>query len=128
VTPGFLKANYTEAVDNQIRCDILTVADVDISTLIALKQATLAAGDNITIVRNIISSSGGGSITQSELDLKQNILNDITQNSIKTHRLDLSNIHMDPGIFCYNGVSIDDMIGAKQNKLTEGTDTSTNTL
>ena len=35
---------------------------------------------------------------------------------------------MDPGIFYYNGVSIDDMIGAKQNKFTEGTDTSTNTL
>jgi len=93
------------------------------------KQNILTQGTNITIdENNVISSSGGGSINQSELDLKQNILNDITQNSIKAHRLDLSNLHMNPGIFYYNGVSIDDMIGAKQNKFTEGTDTSTNTL
>jgi len=93
------------------------------------KQNILTQGTNITIdENNVISSSGGGSINQSELDLKQNILNDITQNSIKAHRLDLSNLHMDPGIFYYNGNSIDDMIEAKQNKFTEGTDTSTNTL
>ena len=57
----------------------------------------MAAGDNISIVGNIISSTGGGSINQSDLDLKQNILNDITQNSIKAHRIDLSNLHMNPG-------------------------------
>ena len=55
-------------------------------------------------------------------------MNDITQNSIKAHRLYLSNLHMDPGIFYYNGISIDDMIEVKQNKFTEGTDTNTNTL
>jgi hypothetical protein len=38
VKPGFLKANYTAAADGEIRCDILTVADVDISTLIASKK------------------------------------------------------------------------------------------
>ena len=119
VKPGFLKANYTAAADGEIRCDILTVADVDISTLIASKQNILTQGNNITIdENNVISSSGGGSITQSELDFKQNILNNITQNNIKAHRLDLSNLHMDPGIFYYNGVSIDDMIGAKQTKFT----------
>ena len=40
VKPGFTKENYTEAVDGEIRCDILTVADVNISTLIASKQNT----------------------------------------------------------------------------------------
>jgi len=40
VKPGFTKVNYTEAVDGEIRCDILTVADVNISTLIASKQNT----------------------------------------------------------------------------------------
>ena len=52
---------------------------------INLKQNILTSGTNITIdENNVISSSGGGSINQSELDLKQNILNDITQNSIKS--------------------------------------------
>jgi len=60
-------------VDGEIRCDILTVADVDISTLIASKQSTLVAGDNINIVGNIISSSGG-STNQSDLDLKRDVL------------------------------------------------------
>jgi hypothetical protein len=59
VKPGFTKGNYTEAADGEIRCDILTVDDVNISTLIASKQNTLTPGTNITIVDNIISSSGG---------------------------------------------------------------------
>ena len=71
VKPRFTKENYTEAVDGEIRCDILTVADINISTLIASKQDTLYAGENITILDNIISSSGGGSVSQSDLDLKQ---------------------------------------------------------
>ena len=87
VKPGFKKGNYTEAVDGEIRCDILTVADVNISTLIASKQNTLSPGTNITIVDNVISSSGGGSITQEDLDLKQDLINsstNLTCNTIST--------------------------------------------
>jgi hypothetical protein len=38
------------------------------------KQNTLLAGDNITITNNTISSTGGGRITQDDLDLKQDVL------------------------------------------------------
>jgi hypothetical protein len=73
VKPRFTKLNYTEAVDGEIRCDILTVEDVDIFTLISSKQNVLIPGTNIIIdSNNIISSSGG--ITQSQLDTKQKIL------------------------------------------------------
>ena len=54
--PGFTKGNYTEAADGEIRCDILTVDDVNISTFIDSKQNTLTPGTNITIVDNIISA------------------------------------------------------------------------
>jgi len=74
VKPRFTKENYTEAEDGEIRCDILKLADVNISTLIASKQDTLSAGQNITIVDNIISSSGGGNVSQSDLDLKQDLI------------------------------------------------------
>jgi len=40
-----------------------TIADVEnLQTTLDTKQETLTAGDNITIVDNVISSSGGGSI------------------------------------------------------------------
>jgi len=76
VKPRFTKENYTPAEDGEIRCDILTVADVNISTLFSSKQDTLVAGTNITIVDNAISSSGGGGsdITQEDLDAKQDLI------------------------------------------------------
>jgi hypothetical protein len=75
VKPRFTKLNYTEAVDGEIRCDILTVNDVNISTLISSKQDTLVAGTNIIIDDNIISSIGGGDVSQSDLALKQDLIN-----------------------------------------------------
>jgi len=47
---------------SNLQTQITTNAD-DISTLQTSKQNTLTAGDNITIVNNVISSSGGGSGT-----------------------------------------------------------------
>ena len=47
----------------------ITQADLD------LKQDTLVAGTNITIIDNIISSSGGGDVSQSDLALKQDLIN-----------------------------------------------------
>ena len=51
-----------------------------------MKQDKLSAGTNITIdANNIISSSRGGGITQSQLDAKQDILtynNDLVLNFI----------------------------------------------
>jgi hypothetical protein len=38
------------------------------------KQATLTAGTNITFVDNAISSSGGGDVTQADLETKQDVL------------------------------------------------------
>ena len=51
------------------------------------KQSTLIAGNNITISNNTISSSGGGSITQEDLDLKQDKLDatsGLSINSVST--------------------------------------------
>ena len=52
----------------------ITTNSNDISTLQIDKQDILTAGDNISIVGNTISSSGGGSVTQADLDLKQNVI------------------------------------------------------
>ena len=56
----------------------ITTNSNDISTLQTNTQDKLIAGDNITIVGNTISSSGGGSITQADLDLKQNVIDSST--------------------------------------------------
>jgi hypothetical protein len=50
----------------------------------------LVAGDNITIVGNIISLSGGGSTNQSDLDLKQDVL--ISTSNIITGTISSGNI------------------------------------
>jgi hypothetical protein len=50
-----------------------------IETAINEKQDNLIAGENISIIDNVTSSSGGGGgITQADLDLKQDIINDET--------------------------------------------------
>ena len=55
---------------------------------ISNKQYKLTAGTNITIdENNVISSSGGGSVTQAQLDEKQNLITsstNLTCNSIST--------------------------------------------
>jgi hypothetical protein len=56
----------------------ITTNSNDISTLQIDKQDILIAGDNISIIGNTISSSGGGSITQADLDLKQNVIDSST--------------------------------------------------
>ena len=48
---------------SNLQTQITTNTD-DISTLQTSKQNTLTAGDNITIVDNVISSTGGGSTTE----------------------------------------------------------------
>jgi hypothetical protein len=49
-----------------------------ISALQTNMQDKLTAGSNISITGNVISSSGGGSITQADLDLKQNVIDSST--------------------------------------------------
>ena len=46
------------------------------------KQSTLIAGNNITITNNKISASGGGGITQEQLDEKQETLTPFSNLSI----------------------------------------------
>jgi len=65
----------------------ITTNTNDISTLQIDKQDILTAGDNISIIGNTISSSGGGSVTQADLDLKQNVIDSssiINCNSLNT--------------------------------------------
>ena len=67
-----------------IETSVISISDVsELQTELDTKQDTLTAGDNITIVDNVISSSGGGSGTttiadvenlQSTLDTKQETL------------------------------------------------------
>jgi hypothetical protein len=147
------------------------VNDVNISTLISSKQDTLVAGTNITIVDNVISSSGGGGsdITQDDLDLKQDliisstnltcntinassaiinsvdigsglislqtqvdgkqpILNDVLMNEILAFKATFLNLHMNNGIFYYNGKTLDDLISAKQTIFTTGVVSYNNAL
>ena len=84
VKPRFTKENYTPAEDGEIRCDILTVADVNISTLFSSKQDTLVAGTNITIIDNVISSSGTTTINDGDLTIaKTNGLQDALDSTAK---------------------------------------------
>ena len=77
------------------------------STLIASKQDTLSAGENITIVDNIISSSFEDIASQSDLHLKQDLINtstnigcndiisnDITCNDLTSSTLNVSGVNM----------------------------------
>jgi len=85
----------------------ITQGDLD------LKQDKLTAGTNITIdANNNISSTGG--ITQSQLDTKQNILNDVSTNTIQAYSAEFLNLKMPSGIFTYNGITLDSLISAKQ--------------
>ena len=51
----------------QDELDALSLTDTTLQTSIDSKQGILTAGDNITIVDNVISSSGGGSSSSIEL-------------------------------------------------------------
>jgi hypothetical protein len=81
VKPGVSKANYIPAIEGELKATTLTIEDpftgetLNVKDTLALKQNMLIAGDNITITNDTISSSGGGCITQSQLDLKQDIIN-----------------------------------------------------
>ena len=68
-----------------IETSVISISDVsELQTELDTKQDTLTAGDNITIVNNVISSSGSGGTSaslisdvsglQEELDSKQNVL------------------------------------------------------
>ena len=68
-----------------IETSVISISDVsELQTELDTKQDTLTAGDNITIVDNVISSSGSGGTSasniceitglQDELDSKQNVL------------------------------------------------------
>jgi CII-binding regulator of phage lambda lysogenization HflD len=59
---------------NVIICDSLTVGDVNVIYTLSNKQDTLTAGDNINIVDNFISSNG--EVSQADLDLKQDLIQD----------------------------------------------------
>jgi hypothetical protein len=72
------------------------VADVNISTLISSKQDTLVAGENITIVDNIISSSFKNIASKSNLNLKQDLIttsdNNITCNELISNTLNVNGL------------------------------------
>jgi hypothetical protein len=82
VKPAVSKLVYTPATDGEIKATTLTIEDpfteesIDVKDTLNSKQNILIAGNNITIDGNTISSSVGGSITQEDLDLKQNAIND----------------------------------------------------
>jgi hypothetical protein len=56
----------------------------DIESTLSGKQNKLTAGDNINIVDNGISSTGGGGITQEQLDAKQDLITTATDISLNT--------------------------------------------
>ena len=62
---------------------------MNVKDTLELKQNILIAGSNITITNDTISSTGG--ITQGDLDLKQDILNDVLTNSIKSYSAEFLN-------------------------------------
>jgi hypothetical protein len=95
--------------------------DTQISTNtenISNKQDALTAGNNITIdENNIISSSGGGSITQGDLDLKQDKLTAGTNITIDVN----NNISS-------SGFITQSQLDTKQNKLTTTSNITTGTI
>ena len=107
---------------NEASGNSLTQSDLD------LKQNKLTAGTNITIdtTTNVISATGG--VTQSDLNLKQNILNDIFKNEIFTLKANILNLHINEGIFYYNGLSLDALFAKKQDVFTQDFDSFDNKL
>jgi hypothetical protein len=87
-----------------------------IETSLNGKQSTLIAGNNITISNNTISLTGG--ITQADLDLKQNFINDGDLSFAKTSGLQAAITSLDklaPLIYVNNQLT------KKQNTLIAGT-------
>jgi len=112
ITPFTTKTRTSLAGNGKLRASILTVEDdtlgtinvgESISSLISTKQDKLTAGDNIVIdlSTNTISATGSSSVSQSELDSKQNILDDILENEIFAFKANLLNLNIDSGIFYY---------------------------
>ena len=127
VKPRATKSNYNEAIDGQIICDSLYIGDENVMSLISnnlanidLKQDKLTAGANIEIIGNEISSTGGGDVSQSDLDLKQDILNDDSTNEISLYKAIVTNI--ETKLITYNGTTLETLIATKQDKVTSSTE------
>ena len=71
---GDLKADNVLVKNTTPTLTTHLISKLYVDTALNTKQNTLIAGENITITNNTISSTGGGSITQEDLDLKQNTL------------------------------------------------------
>ena len=126
---------------NQVSCGSLIVDGDNIQTIISNangssltksdidgKQDKLEAGSNITIdpTTNIISATGG--VSQSDLDLKQIILNDVLSEEIEAFKATFLNLYINNGIFYYNGLSLDALLTNKQNVFTRDFDSFNNRL
>ena len=112
ITPFTTKTRTSLAGNGKLRASILTVEDDTLGTinvgesiisLNSTKQNKLIAGTNISIdsETNTISATGSSSVSQSELDSKQNILDDILENEIFAFKANLLNLNIDSGIFYY---------------------------
>jgi hypothetical protein len=81
------------------------------------KQNTLLAGDNITITNNTISSTGGGVLTQADLDTKQDILTTTTDLTLRNFMCDS---------ITSGGVNLNTSLDSKQSTLTPFSNLSIN--
>ena len=80
-------SNISDVSGLQDELNTLSTTDTNLQASIDTKQNILTAGDNISIVNNVISSSGD--VTMADLDLKQDVLTageniTITGNTIST--------------------------------------------
>jgi predicted RNA-binding protein YlqC (UPF0109 family) len=139
VTPLGNKTTVNPAQTGELRASILTVEDdtlgtinvgESINSLNSSKQDILNAGTNITIdsETNTISASGADVLSQTELDSKQAILNDISINEISAFKANLLNLNINNGIFNYNGNTFESLLNAKQTAFKTGATQSNNTL
>ncbi len=69
ITSGEVQTMIDESVSGKVDTSVYTAYTAATDTALASKQTTLTAGTNITIVDNVISATGGGSVTvDTELD------------------------------------------------------------
>jgi hypothetical protein len=91
VKPAVSKLIYTPAISGEIKATTLTIEDpftlesINVKDTLNSKQNILIPGENISIIDNVISLIGG--ITQADLDLKQNFINDGDLSFAKTSGL-----------------------------------------
>jgi hypothetical protein len=96
--------------------DPFTEESINVKDTLDSKQNILIPGENITIIDNVISSSGG--ITQADLDTKQDIINDGGLSFAKTSGLQAAINAQDK---LASRIYVDNELNKKQNTLIAGT-------